>query len=96
MSKWPRMTPEEIAQAAEILNSEAHGVWKAWNERQDARSAHVEAHFLRKKVDDLQAKLDKVRALHTKHETFARCATCDPFGDHGIDWPCPTIEAVGE
>lgn len=53
---------------------------------------------LRPDRDQLQARLDKVRALHRKDywtaTMTAYCKECRGLGGGHILWPCPTIQAL--
>lgn len=61
-----------------------------------AQSEHDLARVLRKAVDAIA----RVEALHAKMERprgWAVCSCCEVgMLQDPVDWPCPTIEAIGE
>lgn len=48
----------------------------------------------------IRAKLDRIQALHEPYSAAGYpgqcCAHCNHISGSYIEWPCPTIEAIGD
>ena len=89
----------------ERIASSTAGPWKSQGFDKDAEFiAHApeDIRALLAEVERLQAQIDAVKALHCQDAVQPRyCAECSDFGTDQfpagelIEWPCPTIRALG-
>ena len=98
------MTPERLAEIEARLTVSRLGRSYAMETDADLRGIRDLAAEVRR----LQAAVERVRALHQDEgqsqgyfpgdrgygERDHCCGTCGEYGEYGVEWPCPTVDAL--